>query len=305
MIKNRFQSFKGEFFLLIVTLLWGGTFTLIKGALDDISSMLFIAFRFTIALLLLLIFARKKIVKTFDKDFLPPLLLGFFLFVSFATQTVGLKYTLATKSGFITGISVVLIPFVQMVLEKRKPSRSSLIGTAVVFAGLLLLTAKGDSFSFSLFANFNVGDFLTFVCAVSYAVYVVYLDLLSKRYSFYFLLFFQFVTMTILGYFAALIFSFSGIETVKVIFTSNLFSSLLYVSVFATLITTALQTKYQKLVTPTKAGIIFAFEPVFAAIIAYFALNEKIGNFGYVGSLLIFFGLIISETSEGFLNGKR
>ncbi len=308
MSNGTFRKFKGEFFLLIVTLFWGGTFTLVKDALPDISSMLFIALRFSIALLLVLIFKWKSIIKNFDKDILPPFLLGVLLFIAFATQTVGLKFTLATKSGFITGTSVVLIPIIQTALERRVPGKASVLGILLVFIGLLFLATQGNTltvFLNHLGRDFNIGDFLTLLCAVSYAFYVVYLDILSKKYSFWYLLFMQFAVMTLLSYFAALIFAGIKLETFHISFTNNLILSLVYVSIFATFISTALQTKYQKLVTPTKAGIIFSLEPVFAAVIAYFALNEKIGNFGYVGSVLIFLGLIISETFEGIVNGKK
>ncbi len=303
-----FEKYKGEFFLLWVTLFWGGTFTLVKGALSDISSMLFIAFRFSIALLLVLIFKWKDVLKNFDKNVLPPFLLGVLLFIAFATQTVGLKFTLATKSGFITGTSVVLIPVIQTVLEKKAPGKASVLGIFLVLIGLLFLATQGNTLSAflnHLGRDFNIGDFLTLLCAISYAFYVVYLDILSKKYSFWYLLFAQFAVMTLLSFLAAFAFAGFKLETFHIEFSNNLILSLLYVSIFATFITTALQTKYQKLVTPTKAGIIFSLEPVFAAVIAYFALNEKIGNFGYLGSLLIFLGLIISETFEGVLNGKR
>ncbi|MCB0731272.1 MAG: DMT family transporter, partial [Ignavibacteriae bacterium] len=76
--------------------------------------------------------------------------------------------------------------------------------------------------------------------------------------------------------------------------------------IFATLITTALQTKYQKNVTPAKAGIIFSFEPIFAAIFAFFVLGEKITNFGYLGAALIMLGLLISELYENlFLKNAK
>jgi drug/metabolite transporter (DMT)-like permease len=72
----------------------------------------------------------------------------------------------------------------------------------------------------------------------------------------------------------------------------------LYTSLLATIITTTLQTKYQKYTTPSKAGIIFSLEPIFAAIVAYFLLSEKISNFGYIGCIFIFCGLLISEMMD-------
>ena len=92
-------------------------------------------------------------------------------------------------------------------------------------------------------------------------------------------------------------FLFNGweIETIEFSFSSSLLFAVLYTSIFATVLTTTIQTKYQKFVTPSVAGIIFSFEPIFAAVFAFFVLNEKISNFGLVGCVLIFAGLLVSE----------
>ena len=86
------------------------------------------------------------------------------------------------------------------------------------------------------------------------------------------------------------------VETIHFNLSINLVLAVLYTAVLATVLTTTLQTKYQKFVTPSIAGIILSFEPIFAAIFAFFMLNEKISNFGLIGCLLIFAGLIVSET---------
>jgi len=99
--------------------------------------------------------------------------------------------------------------------------------------------------------------------------------------------------------------SVAGLENVRIEITNYLLFGLFYTSIFATLITTVLQTKYQKLITPTKAGIIFSLEPVFAAIFAFFLLNEKITNLGYTGAALIFAGLIISELFDTLFYKKN
>ncbi len=295
------NKYFGEIILIFVTLLWGATFVIVKESLVDISPMLFIAFRFTIAgILLLPIVVRKKIV--FSRTALwKGVLLGFLLFVTFATQTVGLKYTTATKSAFITGSSVVMIPILQTILEKKFPTRGSILGAVLVLIGILFLSSGGNSilsFIKELGTNFNFGDFLTLICAVFVAMYVVYLDILSNKYDFWFLLTLQIMVTGLLAYITAILFSGFNIEPIKLSFSNTLLFGLLYTSIFATLITTALMTKYQKLVTPSKAGIIYSFEPIFAAILAFFVLTEKITNFGFIGSLLIFFGLIVSEIMD-------
>ncbi len=305
MLKSLRSKYLGESALLIVTLFWGATFVIVKESLNDISSMLFIAFRFTIAGLLFAPFLFKKHIKFTLSAVLSGGLLGFLLFGGFATQTVGLKYTLATKSGFITGSSVVMIPIFQTLIEKRLPTKGAILGTFFVLVGILFLSSGGNSiFTFlqTLGSNFNFGDGLTLICAVFFALYVVYLDLISKKHDFLLLLFMQIAVTGVLSFITALLFGFSNIEPIKIDFSNNLIFGLLYTAIFATLITTALQTKYQKLITPTKAGIIFSFEPIFAAIIAFFAINERITIFGLVGGLLIFIGLLTSELRQSKIN---
>ncbi|MBU1099781.1 MAG: DMT family transporter [Bacteroidetes bacterium] len=301
LLSGKFKKYFAESALLVVTILWGATFVIIKSALDDTSAMMFIAIRFGIAgLLLAPVFFLKY--KLFTKDSVKAgLFLGMILFISFAAQTTGLKFTSATKSGFITGSVVVMIPFLQYFIKKKKPTKGAILGAGLVFIGIMFLASGGSSitnFISDLTENFGVGEILTLICALFFALYVVYLDILSSKFEFWVLLSLQIVTTSALGFLAAYFFTIGGIEKVYMHFTPNLIGALIYTSVFATIITTAIQTKMQKEVTPTKAGIIYSFEPIFAALFAFFLISEKISNFGYVGCVLIFAGLIFSEVYE-------
>lgn len=296
---NTGPKYKSELLLIFVTLLWGATFVIVKEALNDISSMAFIAVRFIISAIILFPFILKR---KYDKEtILAGVLLGVLLFMGFATQTVGLKFTSATKSGFLTGTAVIMIPLLQILIEKRPPTKGVIIGTILVLIGISFLSSGGTSI-FSLFkdisTNFNLGDGLTLICALFFGLYIIYLDLKTSKYDFWVLLFLQILTTAILSIVFLFIFSFAEIETIRVNVNSNLVMAILYTSIFATLITTALQTKYQKNVTPAKAGIIFSFEPIFAAVFAFFILGEKITNFGYLGASLIILGLLVSELYE-------
>ncbi len=298
---NKFYNkYKGEINLLIVTLLWSATFAIIKGVLSDISSMLFIGLRFLIAGVILLPFIIYKKLDWKNSNLLPPIFLGVLLFIGFSTQTVGLKYTSATKSAFLTGSAVAIIPILQLFVEKKKPKTGSIIGVAVVLIGILFLSG-GNSIGTLLndiSTNFNFGDFLTLICAFFFAWYVVYLSMLSSKYNFWMLLIIQVGVAAILAFALAIIFDVINYELLKINFTTQLGFGIFYTAIFATLITTTLQTKYQKLVTPTKAGIVYSFEPIFAAVIAFIFLSEKITPFGLLGATLIFVGLIISESFD-------
>lgn len=297
-----------EAVLLFMTFIWGATFVIVKQSLNDASSMLFIAMRFSLAgiiLFFVLLYRKQKIVK---EAIVPGIILGVVLFLSFATQTIGLKYTSATKSGFITGSCVVMIPIFQMIIEKKTPRKSVSIGAVIVFFGILFLSSKGNSLPNLLKevgANFNYGDGMTLLCAVFCAIYIVLIDIIAPKHNFWILLFAQILVVSILSLIAALLFKAASIEPLRISFTPYLIFGVLYTGILATLLTTAIQTKYQKFVSPAKAGIIYSFEPVFAAIYAFFLLNEKMSNFGLTGCALIFLGLIVSEVFESNFSSEE
>ena len=287
-----------ETMLMMNTLIWGATFVIIKSALMDVSPLLFISLRFFTATLILLPFAFKIFRNINRQIFRDGVFLGLLYFIGFTTQTVGLKYTTATKSAFITGTFIIFTPVFQVLIERRPPAKRVLLGILLALTGLIFLTSKGDSllgvFS-EISESFNIGDFLTLLCALFFALYLVYLDIITKRNDYKPLVFLQIAVTGILGLLFSFLFNGWEIETIEFSFSSSLLFAVLYTSIFATVLTTTIQTKYQKFVTPSVAGIIFSFEPIFAAVFAFFVLNEKISNFGLIGCALIFAGLLVSE----------
>lgn len=305
--ENFVQKYKGELILLLITFFWSVTFVIVKESLADISSMLFVGFRFLIAGLILLPIVIRKKIKWEGVNLKLPITLGLLLFLGFASQTIGLRFTSATKSAFLTGSAVIIIPILQTIIEKRKPKNGAIIGVVIVLMGILLLSGGNSFFTLleDLVANFNFGDGMTLLCALFFALYVVYLNVLSNQYNFWLLLMIQIVVTTLLAFSFAIIFDITDFEAIKIEFSPQLGFGIMYTALFATLATTALQTRYQKLVTPTKAGIVYSFEPIFAAVIAYLAIGERITTFGFIGASLIFLGLIISEVFDGVIKNLR
>mgnify|MGYP005848722893 FL=1 len=295
------KKYLGEGALLLNTLIWGGTFALVKNALTDISPLLFLGIRFFIAAMLLYPFVHLTLKKMDKKTFIAGSVLGIFYFFGFATQTVGLNFTSATKSGFITGTFVVIIPILQTIIERRKPKWYNIVSIFFVMIGLIFLSSSGDNlFQFinELGSDFNLGDFLTLLCAILFAFQVVYVDVFTKKYEYMPLVFIQLLITGLGGFLGALVLSTLGLEIIKFSLATNVVFALIYTSVFASIIATILQLKYQKIVTPTKAGIIYSFEPIMAAVLAFFILGEKISKFGMFGGVFIVFGLLLSEILE-------
>ena len=292
------KKYTGEIALLFNTLIWGGTFALIKNAFNDISPLLFLGLRFGIAALIFLPFVYSSLKKTNKKTLIAGSVLGLFYFAGFTAQSLGLNLTTATKSGFITGTFVVFIPILQLIIEKRKPKWFNILSVLLVLIGLILLSSKGENaldFIKQLGSDFNLGDVLTLLCALLFAFQVVYVDVFTKKYDYLPMVFVQLLITGVGGFILSYIFSISSLETFKFTFNTTVVTAILYTAIFASIIATVIQLKFQKFVSPTKAGIIFSIEPIFAAVFAYFLLSEKISNFGLVGCVLIFIGLIVSE----------
>jgi drug/metabolite transporter (DMT)-like permease len=280
------------------TLIWGGTFVMIKSALAYISPMMFVSIRFFAASMLLLPFVYPLFKSISKKQLSEGFILGVFLYIGFAVQTIGLQYTTATKSAFITGTFVLFTPILQTIIEKRIPTLGNILGVLLVTVGIIFLSSKENSL-FSIFSElsegFNFGDFLTLICAIFYAVYIVYLDKISANHNHRFLTFAQISVTGLLSILSVIVFSLLQIEPIKIKMNNEVVIAILYTTLFATILTTSMQTKFQQAVTPTRASIIFSMEPLFAALAAYFFINEKLSNFGITGAAFIFLGILTSE----------
>lgn len=299
---------KAELILFFITFIWAGTFVIIKPTLNFISPLLFVTVRFLIATIILTMIYGGKLLEIPKATFKMGTILGIFLFIGFVVQTIGLKYTTATKSALITGTFVVFTPILQVFVERKPLKTGSILGVILVFAGLIFLSSKENDF-FELIKSigndFNIGDFLTLICAIFFAGYIVYLDIISDKTDFNHIVWIQ-IVVTLIGSFL-LMYSFDsiGIEKIKLEINNQVIFTIIYTSIFATIITTFLQTKYQKYTTPTRAAIIFTSEPLLASILAYLILNETIGIFGLIGGALIILGVLTSELFDEVILKKE
>ncbi len=284
---------RAELYLLSLTIVWGSTFVLTKFILENASPFAYISIRFTIASILfaLLFFQRLRII---SKDaIVKGTILGILLFIGFVLQTVGLKYTTASKSAFITGLMVVFTPLFQLIIERRAPKIGNIIGVILVAIGLFFLTSPKGS-------EFNVGDALTLACAVSFSLYTVYLSIYGEKHDPAHLTFMQFISTAL---FSILFVSFW--ETAYINININFVMLIIYLAVFPTVVALYLMAKYQKFSTPTRSAVIYSLEPPFAALFAFLIIGEQIGIGGIIGGIFILLGLIISELSDAIFKQKR
>ncbi|HVZ41731.1 MAG TPA: DMT family transporter [Candidatus Kapabacteria bacterium] len=290
---------RGELMLILTTVVWGATFAATKLLLETLHPMCLLAWRFGSAAILFLILFRKQLVGRFDRATLAlGALLGLFLYGGFALQTTGLKYTTSSRSGFITTLYVVITPLLQTVLTRRLPARRVMWGILLVILGLWGLTSNTDSPA-DLLANwsnsgFGIGELLTLVAAAIFALYIIALDRRGRGLNPAKLTAAQLVTTGTLALAHSLI-----AREWTIPHGADSWMQLLYLSLFASVLATYWQTRYQGESNPTRAAIIYTMESVFAAIIGVIFLAEHLGPIAIAGGALIITGLLVVELKRG------
>jgi drug/metabolite transporter (DMT)-like permease len=283
---------RAEILLLSVTLIWGSTFVVTKSLVGPNSPLFYTAIRFFLASATLVLIFPRRLLRIPGSAFRRGSVLGFLLFAGFACQTVGIQYTTASKSAFFTGMLTVLTPIVDFTVQRFTPAgrkalkMGNIFGVIFAGLGLYLLTSPSGS-------AFTGGDALTLVCALFFACYIVYLDRVSDEPDKIQLTFVQFLFCGAAGLVVALPF-----EEIRIAFSGEYVLSLLYLTLIATVLAMWVQNRFQGDTTPTRAAVIFAMEPVIAALLAYLVRGEVIGVAGVFGGGMIFAGLLLSEFSE-------
>src|SRR6056297_382489 len=273
---------KADLSLIFIVMIWGTTFPLMKIALGNVKPFYFISLRFITAFIVLTLILNTRLKKINWRTFKIGSFLGLWLFFGFAFQIYGLQFTTASRSGFITGLSVIIVPILSIFILKDKPTLSSWLGVLLALTGLYFLTGFTE-------AGFNYGDLLTFFCAVSIAMQIVFLSKYIKDEDPLVITWLQITTVMVLG----TIISF--FETSAGPLSLNSIWVIIYTGIFATALAIFVQSRAQQFTTSTHAGLIFSLEPVFGAIFSFLILNERLSTMGMIGAVLIFSGIILSE----------
>lgn len=283
--------------LLLVAMMWGCTFLIVQHAVRVLPPLAFNSIRFTGAAALLALitalFYRHEWKKLSWRMVLHSLLLGLFLFMGYALQTMGLLYTTTSNTGFITGLSVVIVPFLSLALLKHAISRYTWISAAIAVAGLYLLTFTGSGLSL------NTGDGLVLLCAIAFALQVAYTGVYAPRYPALPLVTLQLAFVGLLSIAASLLVDGTAplLHSRELIFQPDVLWALLVsigpTSAFAFWI----QTACQKYTTPSRVAIIYAMEPVFAAITGLIFGGETLGLSAALGCFCILAAMLMAELS--------
>lgn len=277
------SKFKADLGLLSVTIFWGTTFVLSKLTLAEVPLSTYLFLRLTLAALALDLYALRFIKKLNKKTLLHGTILGVLLYLSYLFQMWGIQHTTASNAGFITGMSVVLVPVFGYVFFRFKPAVCVLLGISLATAGLLLLTGANP-------LAWNKGDMLVLICAVVVAFHVIFTGKFASQSNVYLLTAVELSTVSILTLFAL---PFAGLSLPSL--TAQSLLTLIYLALFGTVYTFLMQTSMQRYTTTARTALIFSMEPVFAALFAFLIAGEVLGLRVCLGGALIVLGMISAE----------
>jgi drug/metabolite transporter (DMT)-like permease len=274
---------------VLVALIWGTTFPVVKHAIQQISTSYFLALRFWLATVCMaLLFWRGLRVARWNairRGLAGGMAAGVFLWLGYLLQTVGLKYTSAANSGFLTGLYIVLVPLFGAAVFRRWPQRREMLGVVLAALGMALMTLPGAGRAFSL----NRGDLYTLGCASAFAVHLLLLGHFSQRELFEAVAVGQIACTAALSTFAL------AFEPPSAEWTPSLAATIVLTGVFATALAFGTQTWAQRFTTPTRTALIFSLEPVFALATAVVLGGERLALSAFGGAGLILAGVLAVE----------
>lgn len=296
------RIFLADAALLLVTLIWGSTFVMVKDAVATYPVFGFLAIRFTCAALAMLplmwlrrrsgaqavLPARALGEKAWHAAprLVAPVLIGAALFAGYALQTAGLRLTTPAKAGFITGLSVVIVPVISALLLRQPPPRAAWFGVGLALGGLALLSLTAD-------LRLAPGDLLVLGCTLSFAAHILLTGHFAARHDPLRLTFGQIVVVAGLSWLAALLFD-HGVPSPLPILPAAVFTGVL-----ATALAFGVQTVAQRFTTATHTALIFTAEPVFAGLFSFLLIGELLGPRQALGCALILGGMVVGEMRGG------
>lgn len=286
------RRLKAHLLLVLVTFIWGSTFVLIKAAVEyDVSPLVFNLVRMTFATAALALIFSSDVKAIRGRAFRSGALVGTWMWLGYEFQTTGIRRTTASKSAFITGLSVVLVPLFLAIFWKRRINPWSVAGVICAFVGLFLLTVPAGEGTVANWTSVNLGDVLTFACAISFAFQIIYLGRATEQHPVKQIAFLQ---IAVAAAWMAISVPFAP-ETPHLYLSKIVIWAIVITGLFGTAAAFSIQAWAQQFTSPTHTALIFSLEPVFAWITSYVLLDERLGLRAGLGAVMILSGVLISE----------
>ncbi|MFK0314463.1 DMT family transporter [Pseudomonas sp. NPDC090233] len=278
-----FRLSKAEMVLVFITMLWGGTFLLVHNVMSVSGPMFFVGLRFAAAALFVAVVSARALSGLTFIELKAGVLIGASIMLGYGLQTMGLQTISSSQSAFITALYVPFVPLLQWLVLGRRPGLMPSLGICLAFFGLMLLAGpEGGSL------HFSEGEVVTLVSAVAIAAEIILISRFAGQVDVRRVTVVQLATASLLSFLMM-------VPTQERIpdFSWLLVLSALGLGAMSAVIQVAMNWA-QKSVSPTRATLIYAGEPVWAGIVGRIA-GERLPGVALIGGLLIVIAVIVSE----------
>lgn len=284
------RRLQADLALASCSLVWGVTFVVVKDALRDASVLSFLAARFWLATVTLLLVGQLRGKSLNVGSVVGGGVIGVFMFLGYALQTAGLRWTTPARAAFITGSSVVWVPLLERLWRRRPLRRPVWVGACAALTGLYLLTVPRD-----LPGELNRGDLLVLGCAVAFALHILAVGHYRQRHPVGVLTLVQVATTAMFSLGMLPLAWAAGWERPRLVWTARLVAALVITAVGATAGAFSLQVWAQRFASPTHAAILFSLEPVFAVLTSWLLGAERLTGRILLGGGLVLLGVLLAE----------
>lgn len=291
------HSLGGRLALLTAAVIWGGSFIVMKDAVDNLPVFLLLALRFTTACLLLGIVFLPRLRRANRQVLRHGAVCGVLLFGAYTAQTFGLLGNTPGENAFLTAVYCVLVPFVAWITFRKRPGVSNWLAAVICLAGIGLVSLKGSEGGFTI----DPRDLLTLLGGVFYALHVTALSHFSAKNDAVTLTIVQFSVTAALSWCLSLLTEPGALPAADLV---SVLPQLAFLSVLATAATLLLQSIGQSRTPPAQAAILLSLESVFGVLFSVLLGAEQLTLPLIAGFTLIFVSVIISEAGPFLLRHK-
>jgi drug/metabolite transporter (DMT)-like permease len=275
----------GDLAILLCSLLWGSSYSLIKYVIAEVNPLLFVVYRFGLTVLVMLAVFHRRFFALPLEAYRGALPAGLMLTCNYALSALGLIFTTAGNQAFITSTFVIITPLLYWAVRRTFPGFRVLAAAMIAFAGLCLLTVKPG------FA-FNRGDLMAFAVALSIAFNILIIDRYNKSFDPVAFM----MAQVICALFLLLVIAFIFAPAPKML-SVRAWLILAYLSLMATLLPILLQNIAQRYTTAHRASVFMSAEGLFGVLFGCLLLGERLTLKMFIACALIFAGIVTVELS--------
>ena len=277
-------SLLGRLTLFTAAVIWGTSFVVLKETLGSVGTLWTLAIRFSMAEVMMLLPACKKIRRIDRRSLWGSVKLGLCLAAAYIVQTYGLVYTTPGKNAFLTASYCVLVPFMAWGIYRRKPTVFHLVAAVLCVTGIGLVALNSG------FEKINFGDVLSLICGIFYALQIIMMEQFIGGCDTLSITAVEFSTAAAVCWIGALLF-----EAVPVNVPASAWSNILYMGILCTGVCFFLQAWGMRYTPSSTAAVLLTLEAVFGALFSVLFFGEQLTPRVFLGFFLIFLAVVASE----------